>query len=297
MSSSGNRLAGKIAMITGAGSGLGREVALLFGREGATVLVTDLIGQRAIDVAKELERMDVRALSMTVDVTREEQVEAAVLCAVKDFGQLDIMHANAGVGITGQGAIPFEDTTAESWDAVNDVNLKGVFFCIKHAARAMKLTGGGSIVATSSAASLAAYPGMSIYSAGKGGVNALVRGAAFDLGRYGIRVNAILPTHGMSINFALPPDADVLGKSWEEMDPAWNPAYAPMPLKLARPPRLADNAYPVLFLASDEAQYISGVCLPTADGGTMSRTAIQFPEGWSLEERLVTLIPGYQGPP
>lgn len=113
------------------------------------------------------------------------------------------MHANAGVTVPGQGSIPLEETTLESWHAVNDVNLMGVFLTIKHAAGAMKQAGGGSIVVTSSAASLASYPGFGIYAAGKAGVNGLVRAAAYDLGHYGIRTNAVCPTHGMSVNFGL----------------------------------------------------------------------------------------------
>jgi NAD(P)-dependent dehydrogenase (short-subunit alcohol dehydrogenase family) len=290
----GRRLAGKTALITGAGSGLGREVAHLFARQGAHVIASDLIERRAKMVGEELAAAGYEALAVVADVRKESDVAAAVAQAVERFGRLDVMHANAGVGVPGQGGVAFEDTTAESWDTVNDVNLKGVFYSIKHAARAMKLTGGGSIVVTSSAASLVAYPGMAVYAAGKGGVNALVRGAAFDLGKYGIRVNAVLPTFGMSINFALAPEAEVLGKSYEQVSGPWYPEHAPMPLKITDPPSLLDNAYPVLFLASDEARYLTGVCLSTTDGGVMSRTAIPFPEGWTLEERIeaMELPPG-----
>ena len=84
----------------------------------------------------------------------------------------------------------------------------------------------------------------------------------------------------MSANFILPPDAPVLGKSHEEMGGEWNPAHSPIPLKLPRPPRIIDNAYPALFLASDESIYMSGVCLPTADGGTLSQVAIPFGDNW-----------------
>jgi NAD(P)-dependent dehydrogenase (short-subunit alcohol dehydrogenase family) len=287
------RLAGKVALITGAGSGLGRECALLFAREGAAVVVTDVNAARADAVAATIGEQGGRATARTVDVRSEAQLESAMGDAVDVFGSLNVVHANAGIGVRGSGSVPFEEITEADWDQVNDVNFKGVFLTIKQAARVLKHQGtGGSIVATSSAASLLAYPGMSAYAAGKAGVNGLVRSAAFDLGKHGIRVNATLPTHGMSVNFALPPDATVLGQSWEEAalgDASWGPSSGPMPLKLPVPPTLLDNAYPVLFLASDEAKYLSGVCLSTADGGTMSRTPIQFPENWSLDERTAAL--------
>jgi NAD(P)-dependent dehydrogenase (short-subunit alcohol dehydrogenase family) len=289
--SQSGRLAGKVALITGAGSGLGREVAMLFAHEGANVVVTDINEQRAKAVAAEIGETGDVARSFVVDVTSEDQVAAGMDQAVSWLGALDIVHANAGVGVPGGGSVRFEDTTEESWDTVNDVNVKGVFFTIKHAARVMKQSG-GCIIATSSAASTVAYPGMAIYASGKAAVNGLVRNAAFDLGRYGIRVNAVCPVHGMSVNFALPADAEVLGKSYEEVSGPWGVDAGPMPLKIADPPSLRDNAYPVLFLASDEARYMSGVCMSTCDGGTMARTAVQFPEGWSLNERVEAMNVG-----
>ncbi|WP_239332975.1 SDR family NAD(P)-dependent oxidoreductase [Frankia sp. CiP3] len=289
------RLEDKVVVITGAGSGLGRESALLFSREGATVVVTDIIERRAKDVAGLIGERGGQALAIRTDVTVETEVAAAVAAAVEQFGRLDVMFANAGVTVPGQGTVALEDTTEESWTHVHDTNLKGVFFAIKHAARAMKAQGGGgTIVVTSSASSLAAYPKFTIYTASKGGVNALVRGAAFDLGAYGIRVNAICPTHGMSVNFGLPPDAEVLGKSYEEVMGPWNPDHAPMPLKLRRPPNLLDNAYAALYLASDESAYMSGVCFPSTDGGTLGRVAIQFPEGWELAQQAAYAGASYQ---
>jgi NAD(P)-dependent dehydrogenase (short-subunit alcohol dehydrogenase family) len=96
------------------------------------------------------------------------------------------------------------------------------------------------------------------------------------LGKFGIRANALCPTHGMSVNFALPPEADVLGKSYEEMAP-WDPENRAMPLRLDRPPVIRDNAYLALFLASDESAYMSGQTIQATDGGTFARTSIIFP--------------------
>jgi NAD(P)-dependent dehydrogenase (short-subunit alcohol dehydrogenase family) len=277
------RLQGKVMLITGAGSGLGREVALLAAEEGAKVVVTDKIEARIGPVVEAITGKGGEAAGLKADVTVEAEVEAAVSFAGDTFGPLNVVHANAGVTVPGQGRIALEDTTLESWHAVNDVNLTGVFLTIKHAARAMKQTGGGSIVVTSSAASLVAYPGFGSYVAGKSGVNGLVRAAAFELGKYGIRTNAVCPTHGMSVNFMMPPDAPVAGVSYEEAAGPWDPAVAVMPLRLSRPPALRDNAWPVIFLASDESQYMSGVCFPTADGGQHARTSIPFPDAWALD--------------
>lgn len=215
-------------------------------RKARRVVVTDKIGGRIGPVVEAITAKGGDAVGLKADVTVESEVEAAVRFAQDTFGTLGIVHANAGVTVPGQGTVPLEDTTLESWRAVNDVNLTGVFLTIKHAARAMKQAGGGSIVVTSSAASLVSYPGFGVYAAGKAGVNGLVRAAAYDLGKYGIRANAVCPTHGMSVNFGLPPDAPVVGQSYEEAAGAWDPAVAVMPLRLDRPPTLRDNAWPVM---------------------------------------------------
>lgn len=286
------RLEGKTAVITGAGSGLGRETSFLFAREGARVVVTDLLVERADAVAAQIKEQGGEALSLRADVRIESEVAAAVDAAVSTFGQLDIMFANAGINVPGRGTVPFDELTAEAWQEVNGTNLTGVFFAAKHAVRVMKPRRKGAIVMTSSAASLTGYPGMSAYSASKGGINGLVKSLSFEVGEFGIRVNAICPTHGMSPNFMLAPDAPVVGQSYEEFGGPWDPAVAPMPLKLDRPPGLRDHANAVLYLASDESAYTTGVLLPTGDGGTLSRVAMFFPDNFltdfatHLENRL-----------
>lgn len=280
-----SRLEGKTAVITGAGSGLGRESALLFAQEGANIVVTDKIAARVEKVTNEILEQGGKAVGIKADVTVESEMQAACELAVSEFGRLDIMFANAGVAPTGFGSVPFEDFSAEDWDAVNDVNFKGVFLSCKQAVKIMKPQGGGTIVVTTSAGGIVAYPGFFAYCAGKGGANMLVHSMAFDLGKYGIRANGLAPTHGMSVNLALPPDADVLGLSYEEAAVAqdgkpWNAAASPIPLKLNRPPRLRDNANVALFLASDDSAYMSGVVVPATDGGTLSRVAMSFEESW-----------------
>ena len=279
-----NRLHDKVMLITGAGSGLGRETALLAAGEGAKVVVTDKIEARIAPVVDKIEAAGGTATGIRVDVTDEADVEAGVAHAVKTYGRLDVAHANAGVTVPGLGSIPFEDVTVEDWNTVNDVNFLGVFLTIKHAVRAMKTTGGGSIVVTTSASGLVAYPGFGPYVAGKTGAIGIVRAAAYDFGRYGIRVNATCPTHGMSVNFGMDPEAPVVGQSYEQAAGPWNPDHAVMPLRVPEPPSLAHNAWPVIFLASDESQYMSGTALPTGDGGQHARVSIPFPDRWSLRD-------------
>jgi NAD(P)-dependent dehydrogenase (short-subunit alcohol dehydrogenase family) len=276
------RLQDKVVVITGAGSGLGRESALLFASEGARVVVTDLIPARCEKVASEVGEAGGQAVALAADVRIEEDMQAAVKLAFSMWGRLDVMYANAGIGEVGFGTVAFEDLTLENWNAVQATNLTGVFLAAKSAVPAMKAQGGGNIVVTSSASSLAAYPHFISYTASKHGVNGLVKVLALELGKFGIRVNALCPAHGMSANLALPPEAEVLGKSYEELGP-WDKDKAAMPLRLGRPPALRDNANVALFLASDESAYMSGVCLPSADGGTLSRVAIIFPEDLGQE--------------
>jgi len=288
-----SRFANKVIVITGGGSGLGRECALRWAAEGGSVVVTDLIEARAEAVAKEITADGGTAIGRRADVGVEADMEAAVAAAVAAWGRLDVMFANAGRAPAGFGATPLEDVTEEDWDAVNAAVYKGVFFSGKHACRQMKTQGtGGNIVVTTSAGGLNAYPGFGPYNAGKAGAIGLIKTMAYDWGRYGIRVNGLAPTHGMSLNFALPPEAEVLGISYEEAalaesGGAWDPVTMfPGPLKVGRPPGLQDNAAVATFLASDDSQYISGVTIPSCDGGSFARTSIPIPESWTLADQV-----------
>jgi NAD(P)-dependent dehydrogenase (short-subunit alcohol dehydrogenase family) len=284
------KLEGKVALITGAGSGLGRQAAQLFTAEGARVAIVDIDADRAEQTSKLVQQQGGDAIAITADVARKDQIAAAVTETVDHYGKLDIAWANAGV--VSRGGIPtvaggefvaFEDLTDEDWQHVCGVNLSGVVYTAQAAVPHLKANGGGTILATSSAASLVAYHSIALYSATKAGVNGLVRGLSLDLGRYGIRVNAIAPTHGMSPNFLMPPGSPVVGQSYEEVAGPWNPTVSPIPLKLPRPPSLLDNAKVALFLVSDDSAYLSGATLGATDGGTLARVGMWFEEDLNPE--------------
>lgn len=296
-----DRFQDKVIVITGGGSGLGRLCGHMWAAEGGKVVVTDLIDGRTKQVAKEITDAGGTAIALKADVTQEDEMEAAVKAAVDEFGKLDIMFANAGCAVDGFGTIALEDLTREQFRSVNRVVYDGVYFAGKHACRQMKTQGGGNIVVTVSAGGHNAYPGFGPYCAGKAGAAGLVRSMAYDWGRYGIRANGLSPTHGMSVNFALPPETPPLGLSYEEaslqgvegypstFEPGteWDPfTMFPGPLKVDRPPSLKDNAAVATFLASDDSQYMSGVVIPACDGGNFARTSIPIPENWSLEDQV-----------
>ncbi|MBF6277467.1 oxidoreductase [Nocardia sp. 852002-20019_SCH5090214] len=279
------KLEGKVAVITGAGSGFGRQCSQLFASEGAGIAVVDIDPERAAGTVELVEQQGGKAVAITADVSVEEQVKSAVAAAVDHFGKLDIMFANAGVvsrggvpSVAGGEEVEFQDLTDADWQHVLGVNLSGVVYSAKAAVPYLRDNGGGTILATSSAASLVAYHNIAMYSATKAGVNGLVRGLSLDLGKYGIRVNAICPTHGMSPNFLMPPGSPVVGQSYEQVAGPWDPTISPIPLKLNRPPSLLDNAKVALFLASDDSQYLSGLVLPSTDGGTLARVGMWFAE-------------------
>lgn len=284
------RLEGKVAVITGAGSGLGRQCAQLFTAEGAKVAIVDIDSDRAEQTLKLVTEDGGDAIAITADVSNKAQITDAVNQAAAHYGKLDIAWANAGIVSRGGAAalgleeeVLFEDMTEDDWNDVLGVNLSGVIYTAQAAVPHLKANGGGTILATSSAASLAAYPNIPMYCATKAGVNGLVRALSLDLGRYGIRVNAIAPTHGMSPNFLLPPGSPVVGMSYEESAGEWNPTVSPIPLKLKRPPTLADNAKVALFLVSDDSAYISGATLGSTDGGTLARVGMWFPQDLNPE--------------
>lgn len=271
------RLQNKIVVITGSGSGLGREAAFLFAAEGASVVVSDVVPGRAQAVAKEVEAAGGTSVAIDADVRVEADIEQLVNKTVEEFGRIDVMWANAGIPEPGFGAQQFVDSQLEDWNNIFAVNVTGIYLAWKHAAKWMTANGRtGTLLATTSASAFVAYPGFPMYTASKAAANGLVRATALELGKHGIRANALCPTHGMSVNFALPPETQVLGKSYEEMQP-WNPDERAMPLRLDRPPTIRDNANLALFLASDESSYMSGQTIQATDGGTFARTSIIFP--------------------
>jgi NAD(P)-dependent dehydrogenase (short-subunit alcohol dehydrogenase family) len=258
----GERLQGKIAVITGSGRGIGRACATRFASEGAAVVVSDIDADNAQRTTQLILDAGGRAVCHPADVTDSSEVDALVERAVSEFGRLDIMFNNAG------GALP--EVTHEVSDAkfreVVALNLDGVFFGTRAALRVMVPQQSGCILITTSGAGLGAVPGLASYGMAKAGVVNLAKSIADEYGKHGIRANVVSPGPIASEGLlAYLNSVDGLKEKMENGVPV---------RRLGSPEDIANTA---LFLASDEASYVSGVVIPV-DGGIASRYPTPMPE-------------------
>jgi xanthoxin dehydrogenase len=258
------RLEGKVAVITGAASGIGAASARRFVKEGCRVVLGDIQQEKGDALVQELGSVAVFAVC---DVTKEEDVAGLVDLAVEHFGQLDVMFNNAGiVGAVG----PIDTAVAAEWSATLDILLNGVFYGMKHAARVMKPQGSGSIISMASTAGLIGGLGPHTYAAAKHAVVGLTKNVAAELCRSGIRVNAIAPA-----SMATEMVASVLTGDPEDIAAAAVKLAAASPL-LDRAGTAEDVANAALWLASDESGYTNGHIL-TTDAGMTTGSTVEGP--------------------
>jgi NAD(P)-dependent dehydrogenase (short-subunit alcohol dehydrogenase family) len=247
------RIQGKVAVITGAASGMGRATAIRFAKEGASIVLTDLNSQGGETAVAECAAAGGRAVFQRTDVTSEPDIKAAVARAVKEFGRIDIMFNNAGIA----GAVgPIEKVESEAWDRTMATLLRAVYLGIKYSIPEMRKVGGGSIISTASVAGLRGVGYLAAYSAAKAAVVNLTQAVAIEVGHDKIRVNCICPggVNTPLIHRGRPGAEEGAEQRMAKMQP------------IPRAGKPDDIANMALFLASDESAWISGTAM-VVDGG------------------------------
>lgn len=246
------KLRGKVVLVTGASSGIGRASAVAFVREGARVVAADVDAKGGRQTLRMIKENGGESIFVTADVSKAREVEALVSKATQTYGRLDCAFNNAGV--FGSKA-PTADCTEEDWDRVISINLKGVWLCMKYEIPAMLRSGGGAIVNTSSIGGVVGTPNAPAYEASKHGVIGLTRSAALEYGRAGIRINAVCPGHTIT------PMTDSIFAGRPEVKEA---RIAQSPLgRWASPEEIAEA---VVWLCSDSASFVTGHAM-LVDGG------------------------------
>jgi NAD(P)-dependent dehydrogenase (short-subunit alcohol dehydrogenase family) len=251
------RLDGRVAIVTGAGRGIGAGIARRFAREGAHVVLTQRTADEGERLAAEIRDSGGSCLFEAGDIARPADVERLMQRAIDRYGRLDVLCANAGVGLRKT----VVSTTMDEYDRVMDANVRGVFLCMQHAIPEMIRGGGGSVIVVASVASFVAFPLDAAYCASKGAVLMLTRQTAFEYAPQNVRINAICP------GFIVTPMLDQYCAASADPEQALRDVIALHPMgRLGTPDDVAGAA---AFLASDDATWITGAALPV-DGGLLS---------------------------